>query len=262
MLDSDDDATLDNEWDRFKGDNVGILCFCCRLPVILIPLYSKRQMSEWGLYLWRIWRDLSCACLVESELSFIITESLLKIILQVQHWTVLLLFFIKLDPVALSRRSSAWSWRSWVVLASYYDFCFENLSDITITLPFIRSLNAGSVPPVGYEQSLTPGGLSGDNSRKFTITCGFRIASQLVVVTQTIDMQAPLRLKSSKSYSIRRLCNHTDCVIGNKALVSNLLSVHLVRNVAGNTLVSFHANTGLTTTQASYLHERVRFAGT
>ena len=46
MLDSDDDATLDNEWDRFKGDNVGILCFCCRLPVILIPLYSKRQMSE------------------------------------------------------------------------------------------------------------------------------------------------------------------------------------------------------------------------
>jgi len=117
------------------------------------------------------------------------------------------------------------------------------------------------VPLVGYEQSLT-GGLSGvDNSRKFTITCGFGIAKQRVV-TQTIDTQAPLRLKSSKSRSIRKLNDHTDRVVGNRALVSNLLSVHLVRNVAGNTLVSFHANMGLTTTQASYLHERIRFAGT
>ena len=42
---------------------------------------------------------------------------------------------------------------------------------MTFTLPFIRSLKAGSVPFVGYEQSLTPHGLSGDNSHKFTITC-------------------------------------------------------------------------------------------
>ncbi len=94
------------------------------------------------------------------------------------------------------------------------------------------------MPLVGYEQSLT-GGLSGvDNSRKFTITCGFGIAKQRVV-TQTIDTQAPLRLKSSKSRSIRKLNDHTDRVVGNRALVSNLLSVHLVRNVPTFLLLIF-----------------------
>jgi len=59
-----------------------------------------------------------------------------------------------------------------------------------------------------------------------------------------IDTQAPLRLKSN-----------------NKALILDLLSVHLVRNIGGNTLISFHANMGLPTTEAAYLHERIRFAG-
>ena len=107
-----------------------------------------------------------------------------------------------------------------------------------------------------------PHGPSGyDNLCKFTITCGFGIAEQREV-TQTIDTQAPLRLQLSKSRSICKLNDRTDRVVGNKVLVSNLLSVHLVRNVAGNTLVSFHANMGLKTTQASYLHERIQFAGT
>ncbi|KIL65409.1 hypothetical protein M378DRAFT_10795 [Amanita muscaria Koide BX008] len=63
-------------------------------------------------------------------------------------------------------------------------------------------------------------------------------------VSQMIDPQAPLRLES----------NH-------RALVLDLLSVYLVRNVAGNTIISFHANVRLPTTKASYLHERIRFAG-
>ncbi|KAF8344921.1 hypothetical protein F5887DRAFT_1282922 [Amanita rubescens] len=181
MLDSDDDAVLDKEWDRFKGDN---------------------QTSDVRIR----------ALFVEN-----MTGPVLRML--GGKYNIEPFFF-----------SSSLNW----IPSHFQEDLRHGVGDhITITLPFIRSLNAGNVPIVGYEQSLS-GGISGhDNS-----------------LTQTIDTQAPLRLKSSKSRSIR-----------NKALVSNLLSVHLVRNVAGNTLVSFHANMGLTTTRASYLHERVRFAG-
>ncbi|KIL65408.1 hypothetical protein M378DRAFT_10794 [Amanita muscaria Koide BX008] len=91
--------------------------------------------------------------------------------------------------------------------------------DITLTLPFIRSLPDSVVP------RMTPL----DNGD---------------FVSQMIDPQAQLRLES----------NH-------RALVLDLLSVYLVRNVAGNTIISFHANIRLPTTKASYLHERIRFAG-
>lgn len=44
-------------------------------------------------------------------------------------------------------------------------------------------------------------------------------------------------------------------------LVLDLLSVHLVRNVEGSTIISFHPETDSPTTSAEYLHERIRFAG-
>ena len=56
--------------------------------------------------------------------------------------------------------------------------------------------------------------------------------------------------------------HQVDCVIlDQKALAWDLLSVHLVRNVAENTIISFHANLKLPTTTADYLHKRIRFAG-
>lgn len=56
--------------------------------------------------------------------------------------------------------------------------------------------------------------------------------------------------------------DQVDCVIPDgKALALDLLSVHLVRNVAENTIISFHANLKLPTTRADYLHKRIRFAG-
>lgn len=41
----------------------------------------------------------------------------------------------------------------------------------------------------------------------------------------------------------------------------DLLSIHLVRNIADNTIISYHANLKLPTTRADYLHKRIRFAG-
>lgn len=40
------------------------------------------------------------------------------------------------------------------------------------------------------------------------------------------------------------------------------LSVHLVRHIDGNTIISFHPEeTNSSSTSAKYLHERIRFAG-
>lgn len=49
--------------------------------------------------------------------------------------------------------------------------------------------------------------------------------------------------------------------IEEKALALDLLSVHLIRNVKGNTIISYHVNMDLPTTTAEYFHERIRFAG-
>lgn len=61
---------------------------------------------------------------------------------------------------------------------------------------------------------------------------------------QSIDTQAPLVLHSN-----------------NRLLVLDLLSVHLVRNINGSTIISYHPNLNLPTTTAKFLHERIRFAG-
>ncbi|KAF9530553.1 hypothetical protein CPB83DRAFT_850531 [Crepidotus variabilis] len=62
--------------------------------------------------------------------------------------------------------------------------------------------------------------------------------------SQNIDTQAPLILHSNK-----------------RILVLDLLAVHLIRNVNGSTLISFHPTMELPTTPADFLHTRIRFAG-
>lgn len=41
----------------------------------------------------------------------------------------------------------------------------------------------------------------------------------------------------------------------------DLLSVHLIRNVAGSTIISYHPSLNLPTTTAQFLQERIRFSG-
>lgn len=48
---------------------------------------------------------------------------------------------------------------------------------------------------------------------------------------------------------------------GNRQLVLDLLSVHLIRHLDGSTIISFHPDINHPTTKAGYLHERIRFAG-
>jgi len=62
--------------------------------------------------------------------------------------------------------------------------------------------------------------------------------------SQNIDTHAPLML-----YSNQRL------------LVLDLLSVHLIRNINGSTIISYHPTMNIPVTTAKFLHERIRFAG-
>jgi len=62
--------------------------------------------------------------------------------------------------------------------------------------------------------------------------------------SQNIDTQSPLILYSNK-----------------RLLVLDLLSVHLIRNINGSTIISFHPTLNIPATTAPFLHERIRFAG-
>ncbi|KAF9011851.1 hypothetical protein BDQ17DRAFT_1344969 [Cyathus striatus] len=103
---------------------------------------------------------------------------------------------------------------------------------ITVTLPFIRSISDE------YDAQMMSLARLPDNASYSSTKPATFLGSQ------KIDTQAPLVLYS----------NH-------RVLVPDLLSVHLVRNVNGSTIISFHPSLNLPTTQAHYLHERIRFAG-
>lgn len=47
-----------------------------------------------------------------------------------------------------------------------------------------------------------------------------------------------------------------------RILVLDILSVYLIRNKNGSTIISFHPSLNLPTTTASFLHERICIAGT
>ncbi|THU97656.1 hypothetical protein K435DRAFT_662456 [Dendrothele bispora CBS 962.96] len=100
---------------------------------------------------------------------------------------------------------------------------------ITVTLTFLRKVDPESIE-------------SSQSSRK-SISSLDELPTSEDDPEQIIDTQAPLYLRSCTCY-----------------LVLDLLSVHLIRNTEGNTLISFH-HSDQESTSAPYLHERVQFAG-
>ncbi|PBK90727.1 hypothetical protein ARMGADRAFT_1111301 [Armillaria gallica] len=100
---------------------------------------------------------------------------------------------------------------------------------ITITLTFLKTMDAV---------------IASDHSSILSTTSSTVSEDTLAPGEQVINTQAPLVLRSGDGCS----------------LVLDLLAVHLIRNVEGNTLISYH-NTDREATSAPYLHERIRFAG-
>ncbi|KIL56903.1 hypothetical protein M378DRAFT_172312 [Amanita muscaria Koide BX008] len=114
----------------------------------------------------------------------------------------------------------------------------EGIGDhITITLPFIQVVPGELVPHID-----SPSSLEGFEDVRST--------GHHHLVTERIDTRAPLRTRVKGGKGPRE-----------SALALDLLSVHLVRNVKGNTIISYHANMDLPTTKAHYMHERILFAG-
>ncbi|KAK0484497.1 hypothetical protein IW261DRAFT_1456929 [Armillaria novae-zelandiae] len=101
-------------------------------------------------------------------------------------------------------------------------------ADITITLTFLKTMEAVIASDHSSIQSTTSSTAS----------------EETLAREQVINTQAPLVLRSGDGCS----------------LVLDLLAVHLIRNVEGNTLISYH-NSDHGATSAPYLHERIRFAG-
>jgi hypothetical protein len=131
-------------------------------------------------------------------------------------------------------------------------------TDITITLPFIQVIPSEDLPSERGSQasSETLVSTKEDQIGKFSINSLGSFINQVRIVTKVIDTQAPLRIQLK-----RPVVHPDDKPIIERALVPDLLSVHLVRNVNGSTIISYHANMDQPTTKAPYLHERIRFAG-
>ncbi|KIM41617.1 hypothetical protein M413DRAFT_72019 [Hebeloma cylindrosporum] len=104
---------------------------------------------------------------------------------------------------------------------------------ITITLTFLRSMS-----------SLCDAVQLSAAFNKSTASFTGMTAPSTLLGKQMIDPHSPLVLHSN-----------------NRLLVLDLLSVHLIRNVNGSTIISFHPSLNLPTTTARFLHERIRFAG-
>jgi len=125
------------------------------------------------------------------------------------------------------------------------------LLDITISLTFLRSMTNHDAIQLSAAFNKSTDSLAGV------------AAPSTLLGKQMIDPHSPLALYSSKLFhTLFESCNHLNTTSkDSRLLVLDLLSVHLIRNINGSTIISFHPTLNLPTTTAPFLHERIRFAG-
>jgi hypothetical protein len=124
-------------------------------------------------------------------------------------------------------------------------FMFDVLVDITITLTFLHSMSDHDA----IRLSASP---ASDKNEVSTL-----------LGSQKIDTQSPLALHSSMFFILLLfiLSLILTSIVDNRLLVLDLLAVHLVRNINGSTIISYHPTLNIPATTAKFLHERIRFAG-
>lgn len=103
---------------------------------------------------------------------------------------------------------------------------------ITITLTFLKSM-------LNLDAIKLDAGLLNKSTDSVN-------APSTLLGSQKIDTQAPLVLYSSPNPRV---------------LLLDLLSVHLIRNKHGSTIISYHPSMALPTMTAPFFHSRIRFAG-
>ena len=120
------------------------------------------------------------------------------------------------------------------------------LVDITITLTFLHSMSDHDAIQLAASHA--------NDSQEVSTLLG----------SQKIDTQSPLVLHSSLFFFLPHLSPFflsLISIVDKRLLVLDLLSVHLVRNINGSTIISYHPTLNIPATTARFLHERIRFAG-
>ncbi|KAF5323012.1 hypothetical protein D9611_009225 [Ephemerocybe angulata] len=130
----------------------------------------------------------------------------------------------KIEPFFFS---SSLNW----IPSRFQEDIWEDAGDhVTITLPFIKAMSETE-----FTRRATV--VEDTDFRSMAAKSGTLLGSQ------RNDTEAPFLI-----YSISTV------------LALDLLSVHLVRNIKGSTLISYHPSLSIPTTTAPFLHGRVRFA--
>ena len=131
--------------------------------------------------------------------------------------------------------------RCWII-GSYF---WRMLVDITISLTFLHCMSNHDAIQLAANRSV-------DSVHDASTLLG----------SQTIDTHAPLILYSSLSLILTLYFTFWHQFVDQRLLVLDLLSVHLVRNINGSTIISYHPTLNIPATTAKFLHERISFAGT
>ncbi|KIY69198.1 hypothetical protein CYLTODRAFT_420913 [Cylindrobasidium torrendii FP15055 ss-10] len=118
---------------------------------------------------------------------------------------------------------------------------------ITVTFVFLRPVACNQFIHEGLDDFKRRTTFNSARTTNLSFTWGESEADFYGLGPQIINTQRPLEL-------------HTPSTPNGHALVHDLLSVHLLRNVDGNTIISYHDELNEATT-AEYLHQRMHYAG-
>lgn len=168
-------------------------------------------------------------------------------------------FFRNVDPIIATCNDEEATWNTMAQTIRPKDIRVRALFVENLSGPVLQMLGASyNIEPFYFSSSLNwiPSRFQEDNQEQgdhITVSLTFLKSmpkqahddrTSMPDKKHMVDTQAPLRLRSN-----------------DRQLVLDLISVHLVRHVEGNTIISFHPEETNSSTSAEYLHERIRFAG-
>ena len=148
---------------------------------------------------------------------------------------------------------------------------------LTITLTFLRSVSirersdykASTRPDSSHEPIILRDSVDSETTTGMTL-CSWLAQCVYdcmfwsnILVEEPIDTKAPLELKYCEILS-EYPSRHPSLIIYMSVdhyLCLDLLSVHVIRHINGNTIISLHPDQDLPTTRAEQLHDRIQLAG-
>ena len=136
--------------------------------------------------------------------------------------------------------------------------------DITITLTFVRTDIAKVNPNDTYMEIDQWQGIYSILRTPMSAFRWLATFSRQVDDVRHIDVLAPVYLESSttwRSNFATGTCQLKSLSIGHKIIYPDFLGVHMVRNIEGSTIISYHHDVEGSTTSAKDLYTRMKLVG-